>query len=149
MVEISSVGPKSKPKLKLVSKEVLASLAAMVSGVVFFGGEAEVEVWCRRSRDRELRAGAAQNRDRLAASRSSSRESRAMSGRRGWRGEVGAEHGAGVFDELAEVAEGGEGAGGEELLFDGAGDGVPGADAGGEGDALEGVHGGFADAARR
>ncbi len=31
-VEISSVGPKSKSKLKLVSKVVLASLAAMVRG---------------------------------------------------------------------------------------------------------------------
>ncbi len=63
-------------------------------------------------------------------------------------GEVRAEHGAGVFDEAAEVAERGERAGGQQLLFDGAGDRVPGADAGGERDALERLHRGLADAAR-
>ena len=63
--------------------------------------------------------------------------------------EVGAEHGAGVFDEAAKFAESCKRARGQEFVFDGAGDGVPGADAGGEGDAFEGLHGGLADAARR
>ena len=62
-------------------------------------------------------------------------------------GEVGAEHGAGVFDEAAEVVEGCERARGKKLVFGGAGDGVPGADAGGESDALQRLHGGLADAA--
>ena len=146
MVEISSVGPKSKSKLKLVSKVVLASLAAMERGAVFglvVGGEAEVEV-------RGVGLGGVGGDAGLRSETWGTRfcASGAMSVVR-WASEVGAEHGAGVFDELAEVAESGEGAGGEEFLFDGAGDGVPGADAGGEGDALEGVHGGFADAARR
>ena len=37
---------------------------------------------------------------------------------------------------------------GQELVLDGTADGVPGAHAGGESHALEGLHGGFADAAR-
>ncbi len=50
---------------------------------------------------------------------------------------------------LRKLVSASEGAGGKQLLFDGAVDGVPGAHAGGEGDALEGLHGGFADAAGR
>ena len=64
-------------------------------------------------------------------------------------GEIGAEHGAGVFDESAELGEGVQRAGGQELFFGGAGDGVPGADASGERDAFQCLHGRFADAARR
>ncbi len=146
MVVISSVGPKSKSKLKLVSKAVLASLAATVRESVrpsVAGGEAEVEV-CGVDLGG---VGVELRQISKSASGAASVRGRDIADEVG--GEVGAQHGAGVFDELAEVAEGGEGAGGEKFFFDGAVDGVPGAHAGGEGDALEGVHGGFADAAGR
>ena len=62
-------------------------------------------------------------------------------------GEVGAEHGAGVFDEAAEAFEGSKSALRQEAIADGGSDGVPGGGAGRERHALERFHGGLADAA--
>ena len=158
MVEISSLGPKSKPKLKLVSKAVLASLGVTVARVSSVAKPKSKSVSSSspelsEETRRQHRASLNQVVSALRELRRFGRDDAVWSSGRcrveSFGEEVGAQHGAGVVDEPAEAGERGEGAGGQELVFDGAGDGVPGAHAGGEGDALEGVHGGFADAARR
>ena len=111
------------------------------SAIEFFGCEACIGVGCKL-------VGVEVGMLRPASACSSSARGCEVSSRV-FSAKSGAEHGAGVFDEALEVCEGREGAGGEELVFDGAGDGVPGAHAGGEGHALQGFHGGFADAAWR
>ena len=135
------VGPKSKPKLKLVSKEVSGAVAAdssVTASVANSSGlkpaSASAVDWVASSDVAESRLrGILLRRARSAASlpaKPGPSMARASSMRR---------------RKLARAA---SARCGKKLLFGGASDGVPGADAGGEGDALERLHGGLADAAR-